>query len=138
MTGMQYMKLLAAKGLEAFEGSGYVKTKGYIIHQDGDGAAIIKGKIMASTVDKIIAQLPENSPFVKDYFHLNHFLTSDALQIKKKEWYKALGVEAYCDKLFCEWEAIIAEEPREELWIIFNILRCEDAESFALALDELL
>jgi len=138
MTESQYIKLLTAKDLQFFGESGYVRTKDFVIHLDNDGAAIIKGKIMVSAVDKIMAQLPETSPFRKDYQNLNEFLTSDSLEAKKKIWLKELGVEGYCDKLFLEWETIVKEEPREELWIIFNILRCEDIDSFAAALDVLL
>lgn len=138
MTQIQYLKLLADKGLESCGDAGYVRTKDFVILLDNDGAAIIKGKIMASVVDKIIDQLPETSPFIKDYESINAFLSSDSLEAKKKVWLKELGVEGYCDKLFHEWEAIVKEEPREELWIIFNILRCEDADSFAAALNVLL
>lgn len=138
MTQMQYMELLGAKGLDPCGEVGYVRTEGFIIRLDNDGAAIIKGKIMACDVDKIMEQLPETSPFIKDYESINAFLSSDSLEAKKKVWLKELGVEGYCDKLFHEWEAIVKEEPREKLWIIFNILRCEDADSFAAALNVLL
>ena len=125
MNIMQYEILLSTKGVKNVNGVDHFKD--FIVYRDKDGAAIIEGKIMVSSLDAIIQRLRPCLSFVKEYSNLgSNQLTSDEL-----ETIKPIITSSE------EWEERVIKTPRENLWLASGVLRCPDSESFSVAIDVL-
>lgn len=125
MNIMQYEILLSTKGVKNV--NGVEQFKDFIVYRDKDGAAIIEGKIMVSSLEAIIQRLRPCLAFVKEYSNLGpEQLSSDELEMLKPIITSSE-----------EWEERVRKTPREHLWLASGVLRCPDAESFSVTIDVL-